>query len=99
MAQNEQSREELLLDLHLGQLDDDRRSWIEAELLRDAELRAASDRLGQMLRPLDYWTVTPPPPNLADRILRSIRGSIEESSDETIPGAVAPEAGPYRRRP
>ena len=63
------SLEELLLDFHLDRLSEQDRLWIEAELQRDVELRAKSERLGQMLRPLDHWTVQTAPSQLVDKVL------------------------------
>lgn len=99
MTRNERSREELLLDWHLGQLDDNNRSWIEAELLRDADLRAKSDRLGNLLRPLDYWTIAPSPSNLVDNVLRFIRESTEPTTGEPLSSASVVERSGYRRPP
>lgn len=67
--------DDLLLDLHLNQLDDEQRAQVSAELERDAALRARSERLGRILQPLDSWTLPPPPANLADRILSGARTS------------------------
>lgn len=75
MRPDNAAREETLLDFHLDRLEDDVRVWLEAELTRDAAFRAKSDRLGQILRPLDYWTVNSAPPNLADRILARVANS------------------------
>lgn len=64
--------EELLLDFHLNRLGDEDRSWVEAELRRDAELRGRSDRLGQVLQPLDHVRPGPAPVSLADNVLAYI---------------------------
>jgi type II secretory pathway pseudopilin PulG len=74
MEPYEQSPEKLLLDYHLGRLGQEERSWIEAELERDAQLREKSERLGHMLRPLDHWTVPTAPPSLIDRVLARTEG-------------------------
>ena len=94
MEKNRKHREQLLLDFHLDQLDDEDRAWIEAELLRDGELRAKSDRLGEVLRPLDHWTVAASPANLADKILTSVE---RQSSTMSVMAATPAEAG-YRPR-
>ena len=64
--------EEFLLDFHLDRLSERDRSWIEAKLRSDAELRAESERLGQVLRPLDHWTVQPAPSNLVNKVLADV---------------------------
>lgn len=76
--------EELLLDLHLDRLEDEPRRWLLAELERDAALRAKSERLGQVLRPLDQIAPVIAPTNLADRVLAFI-GSSTASTPRTIP--------------
>lgn len=68
-------REEALLDLHLERLDEEHRAWIEAELQRDASLRAKSDRLGRILQPLDHWRVSSGAANLADKVLDHVERS------------------------
>lgn len=65
---------ELLLDFHLDRLDREDREWLRDELQKDVKLRAASDRLGGLLRPLDHWTV-PPATQLSERILGKIADS------------------------
>lgn len=65
-------RDDLLLAWHLNSASENERAWIEAELLRDPDFRACSDRLREVLRPLDHWTVSSPPAGLADRILDQI---------------------------
>lgn len=65
-------RDDWLLEYHLGALEEPRRSWIEAELIRDAELRARSDRLRATLRPLDFAGTPVVPPTLVDRILGAV---------------------------
>lgn len=71
-------REDLLLDWHLRRLPPEDRSWIEAELDRDLELRAQSDKLGRVLQPLDYWHVPTCPANLADKTLQFVRSATQE---------------------
>ena len=93
---DEKGREALLLDFHLDQLSNEDRDWVESELLRDAELRAKSDRLRKILRPLDHWTVAPAPTHLVDKILRSAESSPAQGA--TVPAeSGAGEA--YRPRP
>ncbi len=96
MSNGTPSPEELLLDLHLGRLDELERTYIEAELTRNPELRAKSERLGHILRPLDYWTVSPAPQNLADKIV----WAVQPFAQRGIPAMDrTPETGTYRRRP
>jgi hypothetical protein len=89
MGNDKPRREHLLLDLHLDRLDEEGRQQLEGELRRDPELRAQSDRLGKMLRPLDYWTVPAAPSNLSDRILTHVRSA----SQEEQPVLAFPEGG------
>ncbi len=79
MERGNKNPEELLLDWHLDRLEEDDRSWIEGELHRSEELREKSDRLGKILRPLDYWTIPEAPPNLADKVLQHVEHA--ESGD------------------
>lgn len=78
------SLEELLLDLHLDRLEDESRRWLLGELERDAALRAKSERLGQVLRPLDQVAPVGVPTNLADRVLSFI-GESNAATRGTIP--------------
>lgn len=95
MDSRRKDREHLLLDFHLDQLDEPERSWIEAELLRDAQLRAKSDRLGEILRPLDHWTAGPAPTHLANKVLRAVQRTSPDAPVEVLP----PENGQtYRPR-
>lgn len=73
MTHKRRHPEELLLDLHLDRLDDDERLWIEAELVRDPELRAKSDGLHRVLQPLDQWAAPTMPADLPDRVLAHIQ--------------------------
>lgn len=80
MSDTNPSREDLLLELHLGTLEEPQRSWIEAELIRDAELRTKSDRLRGMLRPLDYAGTPSVPSGLVDRVLGAVHKADAESA-------------------
>ena len=73
MSDRGQQREELLLDLYLGQLDAETQAWLEAELRLDAELRVKYERLTQVLAPLDSWEVAPPPADLTQSVLRHVK--------------------------
>lgn len=72
MEGNDGNRIDSLLDWHLDRLEPADRAAFEARLRENAALRAQSDRLGRLLRPLDHWTPQPPPGNLADRVLQHI---------------------------
>ncbi|UCE60033.1 MAG: hypothetical protein JSU63_21645 [Phycisphaerales bacterium] len=85
MVDGDRSPDDLLLDLHLGRMDEQDRAWLASELLRDTTLRAKSDRLGALLRPLDHWTVPAPPANLADKVLTSIRRTEEDEQPSVLP--------------
>lgn len=80
MSDTNPSREDLLLELHLGTLEEPQRSWIETELIRDAELRVKSDRLRGMLRPLDFAGTPPVPTGLVDRVLDAVHKADAESA-------------------
>ncbi len=69
MEREKRVSEELILDFHLDRLAEEERSWITAELARDAELRAKSDRLGRILQPLDHSSLAPAPASLAENVL------------------------------
>ena len=69
----EGSRDGQLLELMLGQLDESARTALEAELARDAGLRARRDRLMQLLLPLDAWPAEPVPLGLAERVIGRVR--------------------------
>jgi hypothetical protein len=73
-----QHREDLLLDWHLCRLSPEDQSWMDAELDRDLELRAQSDRLGHVLQPLDHWHAPPCPANLAEKALDFVRSATRE---------------------
>lgn len=81
MDDRRQQREELLLDLHLGQLDAETQAWLEAELRQDAELRAKYARLTQVLAPLDSWKVATPPADLAQRVLHHVEQAASPARD------------------
>ncbi|MCO6436487.1 MAG: hypothetical protein J5J06_05315 [Phycisphaerae bacterium] len=69
------NKEDLLLAWHLKSATDEERQWVEAELLRDPEFRARSDRIREILRPLDHWSIPTPPAGLPERILARIESS------------------------
>jgi len=94
MESDRDSVEETLLYWHLNRLDDEQRSWVEAELRRDAELRAKSDRLGQILQPLDHWRVAPGQPNLETKVL----AHVERSGQASHVSPVLPMEGGGRGR-
>lgn len=75
MDDRKRQADELILDWHLDRIDPDDREWLERELLRDAGLRARSDRLATILHPLDHWAPPSAPGGLAERILRNIAGT------------------------
>ena len=84
MERNRDSVEETLLDWHLNRLDDEQRSWVEAELLRDPELRVKSDRLGRILQPLDHLRGAPASPNLEDRVLAHVKRSGQADRADSV---------------
>lgn len=72
MKRDKQELFESILDLHLDRLEGHQREELEAAIHEDAELSAVSDRVGEVLQPLDQWGVATVPPNLADRVLSHI---------------------------
>ncbi len=74
MNEDRTTPEERLLDLHLDRLDDEQRVLVETELQQDAAMQEKSQRLGRILKPLDYWQPAAATDRLADRILDTIRG-------------------------
>jgi hypothetical protein len=67
--------DDLLLDYHLGLLDDATRQQIDERLKRDPELTTRLDRLRGILQPLDTWAAPPAPANLVSNILDRIEES------------------------
>ncbi len=89
MNEDRTTPEELLLDLHLDQLDDEQRVWIEEALRKDAALREKNQRLGRILQPLDSWQPPTAADRLADRILGHIRnrqGVLGKNDGTELPG-------------
>ena len=98
MDNDRRNPEELLLDWHLERVDDEERSWIEAELRRDAELRGKSDRLGRILQPLDHCRPGSAPANLADNVLAYVKGATAPRSPIPIHADLrAPSRSPFIR--
>lgn len=64
---------EFTVDSHLDRLDPQERERLKTELERDPQLRDLSERVGQVLRPLDSWTAPPASPQLIDRTLLFLR--------------------------
>ena len=95
MAPDRNDCEGLLLDFHLDRLDEDDRTFLEAELLRDKALRDKSDRLGDILRPLDAWNAGNQPANLADRVLRTVAQASRRAAGAS---ATPPSDAEYRPR-
>jgi len=90
MDHDENNPVDSLLERHLNLQGDGDRSRFEAELRRDTELQAKSDRLGRILRPLDHWTVSSGPADLADRVLRVV----EQSATSDIGATLGPACEP-----
>jgi hypothetical protein len=90
MDHDENNPADSLLEWHLNSQGDGDRSRIEAELHRDEELQAKSNRLGRILRPLDHWTVSSGSADLAERVLRVVEQSATSGAD----AAFAPVAEP-----
>jgi hypothetical protein len=83
--------DDLLLEYHLNLLEAHHRKGVEVELERNSILRARSDRLRTVLRPLDLWSVTPPPANLAEKVLHRLER--KHSSVSTVAAAVGLSMG------
>jgi hypothetical protein len=68
---------------------------MEAELRRDAELRAKSDRLGRVLQPLDHARPGPAPASLAENVL----AYIARATDPLLPIPFDADSGGRSRSP
>ena len=88
--------EELLLEWHLGLLDAEERARLSAELHRDKSLRAKSENLGRILRPLDHWTVSSGAENLAERVLLAVERFESTPGRDTAPVLEPVESGVFR---
>ena len=73
MNRNENNPSDQLLEWHLNLLDEDAAMRVEAQLQRDPGLKAQSQKLGRVLRPLDHWSVHTGPPNLAESVLNAVK--------------------------
>jgi hypothetical protein len=74
--------EELLLDYHLNQSDEDEAARLREELRSNADLRAKSERIKKLLKPLDAYAVPPAPADLSERVLGYVEESIEAGKVE-----------------
>ncbi len=99
MTSEEKQQIESLLEYHLDLLSGDQRAAIEAAILRNPAIREKSDRLGQMLRPLDYWTVPATSRSLEDKVLAKIqaRALVSESQQLSFSHHSNEEPSTYRR--
>ena len=73
MPEQDRNPDELLLAWHLRTLPHDEMKAVEESLLNDANMRAKSDRLRKILRPLDAWTASSVPLGLAESIVKKVR--------------------------
>lgn len=96
MDRKDQPIEESLLDWHLDRLDDRDRAWLDAELQRDAALRKKSDRVREILQPLDHWRAAPEPGTLVEKVLAYVEGRTQVRA---AVAAVPTEAGRTWRLP
>jgi len=77
--------DDLLLALHLGQLNPEERANLETAMAQQPELQARSERLGKILRPLDHWAVSTGPASLPEKVLRHIsRHRTVSASSEAV---------------
>jgi hypothetical protein len=83
--------EELLLDYHLNQADADERAQLDEELRSNADLRAKSECIKELLKPLDAYVVRSAPADFSERVL----GYVEESA--VAENVEAPAVVPYER--
>jgi len=87
MNHDKKAPADLLLEWHLNLLGEEDRLMVEAELHHDPDLQAQADRLGAILRPLDHWTISACPVDLAERIVSSVRSSeisAAESNESSV---------------
>lgn len=94
MVREDHFQDDLLLDWHLDRLDAQERADFERQLAQDTGLRVRSDRLGRILRPLDHWSITPPPNHLADHVLTFVRGAAYTASATVRVARAAGTASP-----
>ncbi len=74
-----------LLEWHLGLVSEEDREQITAAIGRDPDLAARSERLGRILRPLDHWSVSSGPAQLAESVLAAVeRADIRPLSDLAV---------------
>lgn len=85
MRDNTNQFEELLLDAHLDQIDDDERKRLAEELANNPELQKKNERLMRVLRPLDYYTAPTAPANLVEKVLKNAAGSRSTSGAKMSP--------------
>ena len=96
MKRDKQELFESILDLHLDRLEGHRREELETAIREDAELAAVSDRVGEVLQPLDQWGVATVPPNLADRVMSHVG---DQTGTRTIASSLPTEAASRPRWP
>lgn len=76
--------EDLILDRHLGQIDEDDRAWLAARMDQDAALRAQDDAAGRVLQRLDAHAASPAPSNLTEKVLRFVEANRAEGATERV---------------
>ncbi|MCC7292107.1 MAG: hypothetical protein IT449_08625 [Phycisphaerales bacterium] len=90
--------EDLLIDRHLGQIDEDDRAWLAARADRDDSLRGQDEAAGRILQRLDAHWVAPAPSNLTEKVLRHVEANRAEAVAEPArskpAGAVHPGKEP-----
>ena len=80
MSLERPSIEELLLDLHLGRLEDDaHRQWLQDQITSNPDVRRKSERLGRLLRPLDFWQAPPPPNHLIAKVMGRVAAAADRN--------------------
>jgi len=87
MQQERPNAEELLLEFHLDRLDEQDQRRVEEELARNPDLAAKSNRLGQLLRPLDHWTIGPVPAALTEKALQRVASPAPATTGTSLAGS------------
>lgn len=79
------SIELMLVDYHLGQLDEEQVRTVEAAIASSPELAARGKALADTLRPLDSWQPDSPPANLTERILDRVAAQSAQAPAHGVP--------------
>ncbi len=92
--------EDLIIDRHLDQIDEDDRAWLAARADQDAALRNRDEAAGRILQRLDAHWAAPAPSNLTEKVLRYVEAhraeGVAEPAGSKSAGAVSSTQEPAR---